>query len=278
MTVRDFDRWRSGLIALAAFVLAWRAAAFAGALASFAEEPATTAGLVLSGALSAMGTAFLLLGLMAFWRLDVPAARLFALYGALAGMHWGGPLQVSSEALQRGITLAYLVLSSVLGTSLLLHFALVFTGRAVGPRTLLFLYLPIPLAVLFAAVVLASPDSSAYHGAFESAFLALYVAQTNLYPLLAIVAIAVRCFRRAEVERREPGDGVALLATSAPAAVFVAAQLVNTLAPGTVDIAGLGAEPVNLCFLAEPIGFAYALQARARRPVRNPVPTVGDSP
>lgn len=266
MTVHRFDRWRAGLIALAAFVLAWRAAAFAG----FVEETATAASLVLSGALGAMGAVFVLLGLLTFWRFHVPAARLFALYGAFAGLHWGGPLQVPWEELQTGITLAYLVLSSVLSQSLLLHFALVFTDRAVGQRTLLFLYLPIPLAILIASALLAAPDSSAYRDAFQNAFLALYVVQTNLYPLLAIVALAVRYFRRPQGEPSETGVGVALLAISAPAAVYLGVQLVNTLAPGTIDIAGLGAEPVNLCFLAEPIGFTYALQIRARRSLPPP--------
>ncbi len=197
---------------------------------------------------------------MTFWRVPGRAARLFALYGAFAGMHWGGPVYVADAELQTVLTLTYLVLSSIAGQSLLLHFALAFTDRAVGPRSLLFLYLPIPLAILTASVVVATQDSSAYHGAFKSAFLALYVVQTNLYPLLAIVAIAVRYFRRSELERSDAGYGVALLAISVPAAIFVAAQLANTLVPGAVDIVGLGAEPVNLCFIAEPIGFAYAVR------------------
>ncbi len=260
------------MIAIAVLVLSWRAAAWASVLAGFEDAPATRAGIVLSAALGSMGAAFLLIGGVTFWRRGSRTAGIFALYAAAAGMHWGGPVHVAHAELQPAITLTYLVLSSIAGQSLLLHFALSFTDRAVGPRTLLFLYLPIPLAILTASAVLASPDSSAYHDAFESAFLALYVVQTNLYPLLAILAIAVRYFRSSKVERGETGVGVALLAISAPAAVFVAAQLANTLVPGAVDIAGLGTEPLNLCFLAEPIGFAYALQASAPRPLAQPDP------
>ena len=262
MTAPHSDRWRTGLIALAVLLLAWRAGAWASVLAGFADAPATPPRLALEGALGAMGASFVLLGLAAFWRSGTPAARLFALYAAFAGMHWGGPLHTSSEQLQTGITLGYLVLSSVLGQALLLHFTLVFPERwgvtSARPARLL-LYLPVALALLAALVVVASPVASAVRETSKEVFLAIYMAQTNLYELLAIVAILLRFLWAGTVERRRSGLGVMLLAIAVPDLLYVSVQIVEAVAPGAIDPAGLGTEPFNLCFVATPIGFAYAI-------------------
>ena len=268
MTALHRDRWRTGLIALAALVLAWRAGALASLLAGLADAPATPAYLFLSGALAAMGASFVVLGLAAFWRSDTPAARLFALYAAFAGMHWGGPLHASSEELQTGITLGYLVLSSVLGQALLLHFTLVFPERwsvSSARPVHLFLYLPVALALLAALVVVASPVSSAVRETSKAIFLATYMAETNLYELLAIVAICLRFFWAGTVERRRAGLGVMLLAIAVPDLLYVTVQIVEAVAPGAIDPAGLGAEPFNLFFVATPIGFAYAIRRLGTR-------------
>ncbi len=50
-----------------------------------------------------------------------------------------------------------------------------------------------------------------------------------------------------------------LFALAVPDLLYVTVQIVDALAPGAIDPAGLGTEPFNLFFVATPIGFAYAI-------------------
>lgn len=263
---------RATLLVLALLVGIWRASV----LASVLGGPGTTSGVTLDLALGAMGLCFLGLGLATFWRVGSPAAALFALYGVFAGLHWGGPLhvseeplkvQISEEPLQAAITLGYLVLSSVLAESLFLHLTLAFPDRwrILGlRRVILALYLPVALAGLAALAIFGSPDQSAWRTGSTTAFSLIHALQTNLYHLLAIIVIAIRLRRASADERRRVGLGVLLVAVVAPGLLYVAVQLVNALAPGSINPAGLGTEPINLCFVATPAGYAYAIARTGR--------------
>lgn len=71
--------------------------------------------------LGVMGLGFVACGLIAHCWARTWASWLFALYATLAGLHWGGPLGLSTSA-----WVVYLFVSGFISEALLLHFTLVF--------------------------------------------------------------------------------------------------------------------------------------------------------
>ena len=244
------------LLGLMGLVVVWRVLAFAGIFARPDGTPATCAEVALASGLGAMGLTFLLLGLLAFARSGSSSAPIFALYGVFAGLHWGGPLVLPPGEAQLAMTLLYAVLSSLLAECLFLHFALTFPDpwRIASRRSVLAtLYLPVPAGALLALGFLLSADSGPSRDAFKTAFALTYAVQTNLYALLSVVVILVRLARADPAERRRAGLGALALGVTVPAVVYVSAE-----------VAGLGSDLVNLCFVLPPIGAATALVRDAR--------------
>ncbi len=266
MTAGPTDRlWPMGLTALAVLVLGWRAAALLDVLAGPREEPVTTADALLTGALGVIGVIFVLVGLRAVWSFNVPATRLFALYAAFAGLHWGGPLQLSSGQLQTGLDLAYVLLSGILAQSLLLHFTFTYPDAESRARTArLALYGPVLLALAVALALLAAPQASPAREALKGAFLAIYLLQTNLYAGLAALTVATSFRRASPRERRRSGLGVLLLALAGPGLLYLAVEAIEAVEPGAIDPAGLGTEPFHLFFVLTPLGIAHAVSRRPR--------------
>ncbi|HXV75732.1 MAG TPA: hypothetical protein VD788_05380 [Candidatus Polarisedimenticolaceae bacterium] len=155
-------------------VVSWRLLALARPHPA-AEDPA-----VVRLALAGLGLLFVACGMWAWHRRPGVPTRLFALYGLASGLHWGGPLGIGTSDLQTFELVFYVVASSVLGGTLLLHLALVFPRR-LPPSTLAG-----AMAVLYAPATIGGLSAL---GSLAAAGRSLVVVNRVL-PLLLVVATA----------------------------------------------------------------------------------------
>ena len=84
--------------------------------------------------LAVLGMLFVACGLLVFRKTPSRTSLLFAGFCLCSGLHWGGPLELSSAPLRTGFLLLYFVVSSVLGEVFFLRFALSFPRQ---PRHIL---------------------------------------------------------------------------------------------------------------------------------------------
>lgn len=203
--------------------------------------------------LGVMGLGFIACGLIAHHWAGTRASWLFALYAAFAGLHWGGPLGVSTKA-----WIVYLFVSGLLSEALLLHFALVFPRplRPHLPRWMpILLYGPVAVSGLVAATIVALTPQMPAAQALTQVFWGLHATVPNLFAVLTIVVVGIRFARATPAERRADGLTFLLLGM-----VFGVGPYLGVLTAGAagVELPG-GPEPYNLFFILIPIGFCAAI-------------------
>ena len=240
--------YQARLWILAAVVVAWRIAAYLVA----DEGPDGWLRLGLAG----LGLLFVVCGLVAYNRWPGRASLLFALYALCTGLHWGGPIG-SSNLSENPVWLSvYLVVSSILGGTLFLHFAIEFPPAwrsGVRDRITRLIYLPTVIATLLLPfVVVASPEQSLGATA-RTGFLAAYTIGV-VFPYLAAAVFALRIFKS------KP---------RAPAAIVLVGTVLGAL-PGLLH-SSLGLpgpyDAYNLFIAIEPIAILAALSLS--QPVRS---------
>jgi hypothetical protein len=210
-------------------------------------------------ALRVMGLVYLLCGVGVFFLVGSRPALLFALYGVSTAVHWSGLLDLGSDRL-RSLIIAVLLLSTMCAASFLLHFALLFPWprpAAARGRTPWLLYLPIALALVIAAVTVASHPDHPLTGQAQIYFILLESLQAYLYSFLALYIFALRYARADARERRAHGLGVMLwgsLAGSLPYLLALVLEALSVPLPG-----GLGSDPFTLFFTLIPLAIGYAV-------------------
>lgn len=228
-------------------VMLWKALALARIVAGDAE-----AGVALVQALlAAVGLVFLVCGLVVLRRRCGHTAALFAGFCLSAGLHWGGPIELSPGPLRTALVLLYVILSSFLAESLFLRLALSFPRqirlarlRLTGP----ILFSPVALATVLAAVYLAAPAGGELRAAAEGWFSLLHLVVSNLYPLL-VLALFIGHLVRAGLTRREKRH----------VAMMVGGMLTAWLPYLAAAAAGLDTDPWNLAMVALPVSFTIGI-------------------
>ena len=180
----------------------------------------------LAVAMNLMGLTFLSAAIYTFVRL--PAYLILVLYFLMSSVHWGGP-ELRYLPGPYAVML-YLTVSSVLGSTLLLHFALTIVERK---QYCYWLYLP-TLAMLIAIgmVPLGLEDT------VETIATSSMTVTTVLFPIAAIGIVLIYIWPT-------PRRTVTLLWLSP----IIIATIGQTI-PG-LDLFGRGYEPVNVFILAE---------------------------
>ncbi len=187
--------------------------------------------------LNLVGLCFLSAGVY-FWLYGrFSAHKIAAIFLILQALHWGGPVIIGSRLASLVI---YLLLSGVLAETCLLHLAVVFKSGSVSHRLMGFIYGPFAITVLIGLAVILSllaPEQFLMaHG-----LIGIVIALATLTLLLT-------------------GDGLSRWF----AVSLLIAWIPTTFAPlvasalGEIDIAGRGSEPLNVFFVAIPIGFVLA--------------------
>lgn len=243
------------IVAAAASVVAWKLTALVLLARASADGGVPAVKVLLAG----VGLVFVGCGLFVFWRTAAHAAPLFAAFALCAGLHWGGPLELPPGQLRSAMLFVYLLVSSLLGEALFLHFALRFPRQTrLASRLWLtrLLYLPTLLGVLLAVVYLAASPDGGLRSTAEGLFLLLHVASSNLFPAGALVLFIVYRLRSdvGRAERRYVG-------------LMIAGMLTAWLPYLIASAVGAETDPWNLFMAALPISFAIGIRGveRARR-------------
>lgn len=203
--------------------------------------------------LGIMGLGIVVCGAVAYRWAGTRASWIFALYAAFEGIHWGGPLGTSREA-----WVVYLFLSAFIGSTLFLHFTLLFPrplGAVSRRSTWLLLYAPIALSAIVALAVVVWPAESSGSGGLIQAFWVLHTIVPNLYALFAIAIVVARFSRATPDRRRAEGLNFLLLGL-----VLGVLPYLGVLAAGAVGVQlPGGSQPYNLFFLLVPMGCCAAI-------------------
>ena len=235
------------VIVAACAVVAWRVTALA---LVYMQRDSSEEAFVIKALLAILGMTFLGCGLLVFWKMPSKASLLFAWYCICSGLHWGGPLDMPPGQLRTGLILFYLLVSSILGSTLLLQFALHFPMEsriATKKSVIRFLYAPVIVGILLAAVYLVSPSESGLRATTEEQFLLLHTIVSNLFPTIALAFVS-HILRAALSGAQKKYVGV-----------MVIGMLAAWLPYLVVSAVGVGTDPWNLTEVALPITFAIAL-------------------
>lgn len=248
MSGRPPARWLVALVIAAGAVAAWKIAALALAF----EAPEATAGwLTVKALLAVVGMTFLACGLLVLRLRPGRASLVFAGYAICAGLHWGGPLELAPGGARTALLLVYVLVSSFLAETLLLHFALLFPrrlGLAERKPWMRLLYAPAVAAWVPAAVYLAAPPRSELRAAAEGTFFLAHEVVSNLFPLLALAIFVAHLVR--------PGLG---RAAKRYAALMVGGMLTAWLPYLIASALGAETDPWNLTVLALPVCFTIGI-------------------
>jgi hypothetical protein len=242
------DTWATGLWSAASGVAIWRVIAL---LLSYLNADAMADSLVVKALLAGVGLVFVVCGLLVAWKRPTEATRLFAWFCICSGLHWGGPLDLESGQLRTALILFYVLVSSLLGATLLLQFALCFPKKsrlAVKKSFVRFLYAPLVLATVLAAVYLVSPAESTLHTSAESLFMLLHVIVSNLFSVAALALLVSFIFRvgLTGVQKRYVG-------------LMVGGMLTAWVPYLVASAVGVETDPWNLTVVALPVSFAIAI-------------------
>ena len=205
----------------AAAALAWRVWVGVGQLSDPTPLPLALVG---------VGLTYLVCGLAVVGRAPLAATSLFAVHCFSQALHWGGPIRAGSTTVDMLLLFVYFVIS-MLGTSAVLHFTLLYPGPlklARNRATALVLYGPVALAAAIAVVWLGMPADSAGKESVRDVFFIVEAVQVNLYFLAALASLAIRFVKTEKEERKRAGLGVMLawgLASILPYAVSVTLPL-----------------------------------------------------
>ena len=201
--------------------------------------------------LAAAGIVHLVCGLYVLHHRPGRASQLFACFCICFGLHWGGPLELATGPLRTTLLLFYLLISGVLGATLLLHFALVFPRGWRAGTSLVFLrilYLPMVVATVLGVPAVVSPSESGLRTTARGGFLLLHTLVSNLYSIVALVLFVVLLFGRSmnSIQKRYVGLMIAgMLAAWLPYILASSAGVEN-------------ADPWNLTVVALPLSFTIA--------------------
>jgi len=154
--------------------------------------------------LGVLGLTFLACGLWVLWDSRVNCKGLFVGYALCTGLHWGGPITVEPIWAKTVVDMAYLNLSGVLATSLLVHFVLAYPPRSNGLKNTLvwFVYAPVVLATLLTLLGMLSMGDRADENLFVNLFKIVYMIASYGYGLWALVAITLKA-RRQDPDTRQ---------------------------------------------------------------------------
>jgi hypothetical protein len=229
----------SFVIAAAFAVVVWRATALV-LVYSRGEDP-----LLIKALLALVGMTFLVCGLLVFWKTPSKASLLFVGFCLCSGLHWGGPLELPPGQLRTGLILLYVLVSGFLGETFLLHLALSFpkVARIAGGKSFIrFLYAPVILATVLAAIYVVSPSETT-----QGSFFLLHAVVSNLFGVLAL-AIFVSHILRAGLTGMQKRY----------VALMVAGMLTAWVPDLVASAVGVDTEPWTLTFVALPVSFAIA--------------------
>ena len=242
LSVRD---WSRIAYPSAVLVVAWRVTAYL--------VPDEGAAGWLRAALATLGLIYVACGLVAFLWWKGTAVRLFVFSALCSGLHWGGPVGVSNlteNALSVGV---YVVLSSVLGETLFLHFVV-----ELGPRGeskarrwwVVAMYVPVASASLLVPVIVGMGTGPGLGSIAVNGLLGAYGVATG-FAYLAAAVLFVRLFR----------------APSRSTAAWVLSGLVMGALPGLLYNFGVPLpgpyEVYNLATVLTPLAVLLALRDRA---------------
>lgn len=253
------DKTFSILLAAAGAVVAWRVTALAlahgSARAGWSPLVPTLLALV--------GIAFPICGLLVFRKHPSRATLIFAGFSICAGLHWGGPLELPPGELRTALLLFYVLVSSFLSETLLLHFTLSFPRelRLVEKRPLVrLLYAPTVAATLLAAIYFFAPTGSSSRAAAESTFFVAHAIVSNLFAVLALAIFVVHLIRSGldPTEKRYVG-------------LMVAGMLTAWLPYLVASAVGAETDPWHLTMVALPVAFAIGIPGIARARARDDV-------
>lgn len=233
-----------------------RFVAYAGLVLAYRVAVLATSGFgVLDVLANLLGLAFLSAALFTFFSRRLPHASTAAAYLLASALHWGGHWVAGGREVASVV--AYMLISGVLAHALLLELAIALARAPASRRTRLALW---ALPALCFLLGLASPLASEA----IPLFLVAHAVQTNLYAGLAVLLLLFGARRR--VAR---WLGLSLLVAWVP---YLAARILD-LTRGPVDLFGQGLEPVNLVFVAIPLGFALAQLGRGTQGVGEAAPS-----
>ena len=214
--------------------------------------------LTIKALLAVVGMTFLVCGLFVFLRIPGKASLMFVGFCICSGLHWGGALDLPPGSLRTALILFYFLVSSVLGTTMFLHLALLFPARSrLADRSALvkLLYVPFALSALLAVTFLVAPSGSGMRATTQGLFLLLHTIVSNLFAILAL-ALYVSHMARAGLsptQKRYVGLMVAGMLTAWLPYVVASAVGVQDTDPWNLTVAAL---PVTLA-----IGF-FRIQAK----------------
>ena len=240
------------LVTAACGVAIWKVAALLLVLQADSSEDS----LVVKVLLAVLGMVFVACGLLVFWKTRSQQSLLFAAFCLCSGLHWGGPLELSSAPLRTGFLLLFLVVSSVLGEVFFLRLALSFPrqSRLANRRSLLwFLYAPPIVATVLAAIYLVAPSESSLHEATQQSFLLLVSVAGNLFAVIAFAFFVSHLFRAGLTGTQKMYVGL-----------MVIGMLTAWLPYLVAENAGVDMAPWTLTFAALPVAFAIAFLGIAR--------------
>ncbi len=236
---------RGGVLAAAAAVLLWRAAA----LARPSSMIPIPDGLRLPVAL--LGVLFLACGVWAWWARPNRWTLVFLLYGIGQGIHWGGAVGAPSRGLELSLLFGYLA-ATALGEAAFLHLALIYPrGGSLAPAWRSALYAPAALALLLATAAGVLPRT-----VLETLVGALLLV-ANVFGIAGGIAFLVRLVR-ADPETRRAAR-LPLIVGGIAAGTAVALLGSGGVLPGP-------AEAWNLAYGLLPICLVVALLSWRREP------------
>ena len=234
---------RSWVLAAAAMVMFWRAAALIWPSSLVTIPEAVRLPIALLGVL------FLICGVATWWIRPGRWSAIFLVFALGSGVHWGGTIGTAHAGLELSLLFVYLAFTAFAEAGLL-HLALIFpSGRSLTRGKRLALYSVAALALLVA------PIAGLLSKAILEPIVGLILMFANLFGLLAGLLFVVSLFRVDSATRR---------ATRLP--------LIVTSMIGTFIVATLGAEGIllqqsdawNLVYGLVPISLAVALVSPAR--------------
>jgi hypothetical protein len=206
--------------------------------------------------LAVVGLIFVGCGLVVLRRKPGRDTMLFAGFCLCAGLHWGGPLELPAGDLRTGLLFFYLLISSLLGEALFLHFALSFPRetRAAGSKVVrALLYGPVVGGIVLAVLAVRASEASAVQVASQNGFLVLHTVVSNLFPALVLVLYVIHLLRQGLPRAEKPFVGLMVIGMLVAWSPYLVASA-----------AGWETDSWNLAMVALPIAFAIAILAIKR--------------
>jgi len=180
------------LITAAGGVVLWKVLT----LLFFYQQVAYSEGaLVIKTLLAVVGVTFVASGLLVFRKVPGRAGEIFALFCICAGLHWGGPIEMSDAQMRTGLIFFYLLVSSILSETLFLQLALIFPTESRLAKiafVVRIMYLPVIVALLLAIAHVYSRPGTDLHATTGDLFLFMHMLISNLFPILALVLYVSR--------------------------------------------------------------------------------------